>query len=233
MRNLSLSQKIIAGILIILVVALGVVWARLDATVESNIEQIASATLGTDTRIEKLRLGLLDGQMEIGEVTINNPKGFKTPYFMKAKHLELKIKPATLLGEIIEIQAFKVNALDVNIEQRFINNNLLEIWNSLQQHVDGTAQRREDKTGKKLKLTFDFITVKNIFANVILSPLDTNTKTLNFEISNLELKEITQAKFQAILTSEFIKNLVSEILMSIVEQGKNSFPNQLPEILIK
>jgi hypothetical protein len=49
MRNLSLPQKIIAGISIILIVALSVVWTRLEATVDSNIEQIASATLGTDT----------------------------------------------------------------------------------------------------------------------------------------------------------------------------------------
>ncbi|MGK7950880.1 MAG: hypothetical protein AB4368_19390 [Xenococcaceae cyanobacterium] len=233
MRNLSLLQKIIAGILIIIVVALAVVWTRLDATVESNIEQIASATLGTDTRIEKLRLGLIDGQMEIDEVNINNPKGFKTPYFMKAQQLELEIKPATLLGKIIEIQAFKVNAIDINIEQRFINNNLLEIWTNLQQQVERMERMREDKTDKKLKLTFNYITVKNVLANIILSPLDTNTKPLSFEISNLELKEITSDEFQAILTSEFINNLVSQILISIIEQGQNSFPNQLPEILIK
>jgi len=226
MGNLSGLQKIIAGFAIALLVAVAIVWARSGATIAGHIEDVARETLGVETRIENLQVGLWDGKMNVEKMTVNNFDGFTTPYLLQARGLELQIKPATLLADTVEVEQFAIKNIAVNIEQRFIHNNLWQLWQKLQ-----SSDRGREKSGKKLKLTFDAIGVNDSTVNVSLSPTGLTSKTVTFQIPPWELQDISPEKLQTMRTGEFIRQFISGILKTIVSQGKDKMPDRLSEIL--
>ena len=212
---MRLWRKVIVGILIGVVFALSISWLMLDRIVQTSIENGASSALGVEAHIDRLKLDLFDGHLQIDGMTIDNPKGFNSPFLAKANQFDLKLKPSSLMSSTIELQKFELKNIEINLEQNFINNNIVAIKNNLAQ-TEVDRKDRGDRGEKKLKA--DHVSIGSISANVYLAPLGGVVKPQVFQISGIELNGITDQNSEGIVMGELVSKIISAIFAATVKQ---------------
>jgi len=187
----------------------------LDRIVQTSIENGASSALGVEAHIDRLKLDLFDGHLQIDGMTIDNPKGFNSPFLVKANQFDLKIKPSTLMSSMIELQKFELKNIEINIEQNFINNNVVAIKNNLAQ-TEVDRKDRGDRGEKKLKA--DHVSIRSISANVYLAPLGGVVKPQVFQISGIELNNLTDQNSGGVVMGELVSKITSAVFAATVKQ---------------
>lgn len=212
-------RKIIIGILLGSAIALVIAWFSLDRIMQWGIEQNASTALGVPAHMHKLKLNLPAGTVGIDTLTIDNPNGFSTPYLLQVNSFGVKLKPMSLIEETIEIQTIELDGLEINVEQKFANNNILTVGEKLQQR-SGEQAKQGDRGEKKVKA--GYISIENVKANVKLSALGQTLANTSVQIPRIELKDIGADNAQGVLLSEFMRKLLGEIFTAVTNQVKVS-----------
>lgn len=222
---MKLWQKVIAGLVLGFAIALITTWLMLDRIVQNRIESEASSALGVPAHIEKLKLDLFDGHLDINGMTIDNPEGFNAPFLIKIDKFELKLITSSLNSPTLDIQKFDLNGLEVNIEQKFINSNVAIIGKNLSRSKTD-RESQGDRNEKKLKA--DRISISNISTNFFFSPLGGVVKPQVFTLPSLELKNLTSENAQGVVLSELVSKIVAEMFAAIAKQISSSFPKFAP-----
>jgi uncharacterized protein involved in outer membrane biogenesis len=209
------------GILLGIAIALTLAWFSLDRMVQFGIEQNVTTALGVPTRIDKLRLSLSEGKIAIENLTVENPDGFNTPYLLKVNSLVVQMKLISLISDTVEIQRVELDGLDVNVEQKFANSNILAVGAKLQKQRD--EQGKQGDRGEK-KVKADYVLIKNVSANVKLSGLGQLFNASTVQVPTIELKDVGTDNVQGLLLSDFMRKLVVETFAAVANQVKASLP---------
>jgi uncharacterized protein involved in outer membrane biogenesis len=215
-------RKITIGFLLGGAIALVIAWFSLGNIMQWGIEQNASSALGVPTHIGKLNLNLAGGTVGIEALTIDNPNGFSTPYLIKVSSFGVKLKPMSLIGETIEVQTVELDGLEINVEQKLANNNILTVGEKLQQR-SGEQAKQGDRGEKKVKA--GYVSIKNVKANVQLSAFGQAISN-SIQVPPIELKDIGSDNAQGVVLSEFMRKLVGEIVTAVTNQVKASLPQK-------
>lgn len=233
-KNWLTIAGIVGGVLIVLAAIINVTLSRLDSALENYLENIVISTLGVQAEIQSLSLDKFRGNLLVNNLTINNPDNFSTPHVIKIDQVNIDVTPRSLLTDVVEINNFAINHIDVNIEQRLLNNNILTIINNLKSTQPSEprtpSETAEEKSQTKLKLNFDVIDVQNTKVNVTLAPLGF-ARNLDFQLPNLRLTNVSSDDFEEILTSDFIREVVQDIFESIIRDGGEKIPEILQEAI--
>jgi uncharacterized protein involved in outer membrane biogenesis len=216
-------RKITIGILLGSAIALVIAWFSLGNIMQWGIEQNASSALGVATHIGKLNLNLAGGTVGIDTLTIDNPNGFSTPYLINVSSFGVKLKPMSLIAETIEIQTVELDGLEINVEQKLANNNILTVGEKLQQR-SGEQAKQGDRGEKKVKA--GYVSIKNVKANVRLSAFGQAIANTSVQVPSIELKDIGSDNAQGVLMSEFMRKLLGEIFTAVTNQVKASLPHK-------
>ncbi|MGI0497737.1 AsmA family protein [Limnospira platensis CENA597] len=233
-KNWLTIAGIVGGVLIVLAAIINVTLSRVDGELQNYLENIVSSTLGVQAEIQSLSLDKFRGDLRVNNLTINNPDNFSTPHVIKIYQVDIDVTPRSLLTDVVEINNFAINFIDVNIEQRLLNNNILTIINNLKSTQPSEprtpSETPEEKSQTKLKLNFDVIDVQNTKVNVTLAPLGF-VQVLDFQLPNLRLTNVSSDDFEEILTSDFIREVVQDIFESIIRDGGEKIPEILQEAI--
>lgn len=214
-------KQILVGILLGSVIALLIGWFSLGYILKSGIEQSASASLGVPMRIEQLNLNLAAGKVGIKALTVSNPDGFTTPYILKIGSSDVQMHLMSLFNSTLEIQKLELNGLEVTVEQKFANSNILTIAQKLQQR-QSESKGQGDRSEKKVKA--EYVLVKDIKANVKLSGFGSAINAATIEVPSIELKDVGADNPQGVLFSEFLRKVVGEIFTAVVDHAKSALP---------
>lgn len=233
-KNLLTIAGIVGGVLIVLAAIINVTLSRLDSSLKNYLENIVSSTLEVKAEIQSLSLDKFRGNLLVNNLKINNPDNFSTPHVIKIDQVDIDVTPRSLLTDVVEINNFAINHIDVNIEQRLLNNNILTIINNLKSTQPSEprtpSETAEEKSQTKLKLNFDVIDVQNTKVNVTLAPLGL-ASSIDFQLPNLRLTNVSSDDFEEIMTSDFIREVVQDIFESIIRYGGEKIPEILQEAI--
>jgi uncharacterized protein involved in outer membrane biogenesis len=206
------------GIFLASIVALGAAWWSLDGLVENAIVRETSKALGVNVKIKNLQLNPFNGQLAIAQITINNPPGFATNYFMQLDDIKLKMHPLSSLGEVVKIDEFKLQQVALNIEQQLNRNNGTEIASYWQQNQPPSEQRDR---GKKFQV--NQVAIDRAMATVTGSYLLVANRW-NFAVNNIQLQEVTPEKAPGLVLSELSRKLVLAIVGALFEANRDRIP---------
>lgn len=233
-KNLLTIAGIVGGVLIVLAAIINVTLSRLDSSLKNYLENIVSSTLEVKAEIQSLSLDKFRGNLLVNNLKINNPDNLSTPHVIKIDQVDIDVTPRSLLTDVVEINNFAINHIDVNIEQRLLNNNILTIINNLKSTQPSEprtpSETAEEKSQTKLKLNFDVIDVQNTKVNVTLAPLGL-ASSIDFQLPNLRLTNVSSDDFEEIMTSDFIREVVQDIFESIIRYGGEKIPEILQEAI--
>lgn len=116
-------------------------WGRiLGKTVEGAIETYDQSVLGVDVNIEDLRLNPCTGVMEVTDMVINNPEGYKSEYLLKAGKVLLDLnmcKLACSCGKKVVVDKLIFKDVDVIYEKAWTTSNVNQIIDHL--HAQGAS----------------------------------------------------------------------------------------------
>jgi hypothetical protein len=117
----------IAAIAICAIGAVVYVATQLDAFVADAIENYGRATTGTDVSVGGLDIALTEGRGNVANVTIDNPKGFDTRYFLRVNDVDLSLDLGSLGAAVPIVREVVVNGAHLNAEQRGDETNVTEL----------------------------------------------------------------------------------------------------------
>ncbi len=216
-------------ILIILVIAtLFIALTMLDSIAKTSIEKGATYALDVKTTLDKIHIGLLTGQIDMNNLTIDNPSEFKSRHLMKINELDVEIKPASLFSDTIHIRKFILDGLDVNIDQKLTANNVSVILNNIKRLSSKEEQEDKQKTGETQegkKIFVNTITVNNVVAHF---NLDANlaSKNITVKIPTIVLKDVS-SEDSPIVIRQLVMKLIPAILIEIIKQSKGLAPDDI------
>ncbi|MDY7012149.1 MAG: hypothetical protein SVX43_00895, partial [Cyanobacteriota bacterium] len=192
-----------------------------------NLKRTMSTTLGVYPQIERLHYQLLEGQLTVEGLTLNNPEGFVTPYFMQASRLHLKMNPLSLLSNKTELQEFSIETIDVNIEQKLTRNNAFTILSNARKQRKDALQANAiggQKTFKLERMTIDNVTTDlNLAFGLQENPLSVDLP----DMQAVQLENLTPENIQGVVLGDLIDRVVSGIMKKILVESQIEIPENI------
>jgi len=117
-------KKLLIGVVVLLVVAVGGVIFYLDSLVKGGIEVVGSEVLGVEVRVGGVSLSPLSGQGSISGLTIANPEGFDSPYAFELGEVALQLDIGSLRSDVIEITSVAIDTPRITYETDIRTDNI-------------------------------------------------------------------------------------------------------------
>ena len=126
-----MGKRILIGVIAVIVIAAaGVTWLVMtkgNEFVASAIERYGGAATGTSVRVGSVELALTQGRGDVKDLTIGNPTGYSSSYFLKVDDIKLAIDLGSLGGRAPVVKEALVDAAHLNVEQHGQTTNLMDI----------------------------------------------------------------------------------------------------------
>jgi hypothetical protein len=126
-----MAKRILVGLIaVVVLVAAGITWLVMtkgDQFVASAIETYGSAATGTSVRVGSVELAMTQGRGDVKELTIGNPPGYSTSYFLKIDDIKLALDLGSLASRAPVVKEVLVDAAHLNAEQHGQTTNLTDL----------------------------------------------------------------------------------------------------------
>lgn len=143
-------KKAIKFVLFILIVLVFSVVLFNSWFVKNSINTVGPQVLGVPVSVEKVRTFLLMGRINIKNLVIGNPDGFKTDNLFKLNELVIRFKPQSLLTGTIIINEISVISPEVTYEMSMGGSNIGALQERLAGDKKEEPKEEEEKPGKKI-----------------------------------------------------------------------------------
>jgi hypothetical protein len=126
-----MGKRILVGLIAIVVIAAaGVTWLVMtkgNQFVASAIETYGGAATGTSVSVGSVELALTQGRGDVKGLTIGNPPGYSSSYFLKVADITLTLDLSSLAGRVPVVKEAVVEAAHLNAEQHGQATNLTDL----------------------------------------------------------------------------------------------------------
>jgi len=215
----------IAGIVVLVLVALGVVlWLTIDSVAKTGIERGGTYALGVATKVDSVNLSPLKGEMRINGLTVANPEGFATPHVMKAGRIEVGLRLGSLLGDTIEVNRFEVEELDMNIEQKLGSSNVSALLDNIKAKSPAAEKKEEPKEAGGRKVKVERILIRNTVAHTQVLPIGGKATTLDVKLPEIVMDNVTSDNAGGVAVPELMRRLFPAVLAAVVDKAKGAIP---------
>ncbi|NLX59816.1 MAG: hypothetical protein GXY74_12090 [Phycisphaerae bacterium] len=219
--------RFVLVVVAVLAVAVGAAWYFIDSLAKKGIEEGGTYALRVPTTVESVNLSLLKGSMTMDGLTVANPEGYETPHLIKSGRFDLQVDPGTVFGETVHVKGFRLNGLDLNIEQKGLGKtNVSQIMDNLKRFQGADADTAEQEPGGK-KVAVDEIVIENVVAHVQLLPVGGKASTVKVEVPKIVLKDVTSDNAKGVAISELIARVLPAILNQVLQQSGGLIPDDL------
>jgi hypothetical protein len=116
MRPSSFVVRGAFALVLLLALALGALWWRMDALAERAIERGGSEALGVRTELRSLLLRPFSGRLSLRGLEIANPPGYAGS-FLVVDEAEGRLDVATLRREVIEVEEVTLHGVTLTLEE--------------------------------------------------------------------------------------------------------------------
>jgi len=113
--------------------------------VKLAIESVDRILLGVDVEIGAARLSICQGFVNLANVVVQNPDGYKTPYLLSVGKVVVKLAMCKLLcslGKVVEIEALILSNVDIIFEKSSSSSNVQDLL----KHLEGDKKEANGGT---------------------------------------------------------------------------------------
>ncbi|VAV91028.1 hypothetical protein MNBD_ALPHA02-964 [hydrothermal vent metagenome] len=231
-------KKILIGLLVILLIVGGVVIygaSQSGALIRKAVLDYAPPATGAKVSLDKVDVAILGGSAGISNLTVGNPKGFKSDYAFKVANMAVKIDMASLTGEVIRIKEIRIDGADLIYELGTRGNNISRIQKNIEKYTQSLGLETSESeseakfivdhiyiTGTKVKLATDLLGGKG--AGLTLP--DIHLKNIGTEDKAATAGEVGSAIFGAVnkgLSKVITKDMLNNTLKGVKKKLGNIF----------
>ncbi len=202
MKILSLILKVIAGLVAVIIVAIGVIAITVDPNdYRDEITELVKKETGRDLQIETMSLSFFPHLgLNLENTSLSNAAGFSQQAFLKIDKAQVGAAILPLLSQNLEIDTLTLHGLDLNLEK---NAEGISNWDDLIKKDDEvkTEEKSEDTANpldKLAALNFGGIDIQN--GQVHWNDQQAQ-QTVDLKLSELSTSAITFGEFFNIVLS--------------------------------
>ncbi|PCI34389.1 MAG: hypothetical protein COB54_00935 [Alphaproteobacteria bacterium] len=223
-------KKIFIGFLVIFLVIIGGAFygaSKSGAIIRQAVEDYAPEVTGAPVTLANVNVSLLGGTAGLSDLTVGNPKGFKSEYAFKVGNMAVTIDLDSLLADVIRVKEVRIDGADLIYEIGSKGNNIKKIQKNIEAYSKSMGLEASDDdseakfiveniyiTGTKVKLASDLLGGKG--AGLTLP--DIHLKNIGTEDKAATAGEVGTAVFGAInkslgkvVTKDMLKNTVDDV----------------------
>lgn len=139
-------KKIIIVLFILLSVLAGITfWLlnNIDHLAKNAMIKYGSEMTEAKVRVDQVHIDIKEGLGTISNLTIGNPKGFKTPYALDIKSFTIEVDPLSLTQDVVIIKKINIDSPSIIYEK----NESITNFDALQKNIAHYIALRDEKNG--------------------------------------------------------------------------------------
>lgn len=142
--------KTICWILVILIILVSAIYLFAGQLIQRFAPDFISKITQTETQLGKVDLSLLSGHIELNDLAIGNPKGFKDKNVFQLGKISVDFTPKSLLTNKIIINDVTISGVQVSTELNAKGQtNVTELLNNIQKTTGSTQEKPAEETKKE------------------------------------------------------------------------------------
>ena len=218
------------GIVALIVILVLLVTVFINSIAKSAITTAGTSTLGVDTSLDSISIGLFSGHSSIDGVSVANPKGFDGD-FLDLSEGVLDVNLSSLLGDVIEVRQIALEGLNVQFVQKIDGSNVSRILDNVKGSTsEGSDKPAKDESdpGSSRKFVIDQLKVTNVKVSVAVEPISSATAPSTVTINQIIVKDIGKKNDGADLDQ-----LIAIVVQSVVDAVIKAAPSEIPAIMMQ
>lgn len=223
-RFLKWLVGIVVVLLIVLVIALTVIGGHV---IKIGVEKGGEFALQVPVHLKKASLSLISFKVELKELIVENPEGYKTPSAIEAGRIYVHAPIVQLVRAKPRIETILVEGPVITLEQGAMSSNLVDLMNNVQRFEKGESEDKPAKAEKKIVIG----KIRISDAKVNLSTKISMGKSVPILLPPIELDELGGEDGQGITIAQAMALSLNEIVKSAVSQGGNLMPKDMSKSL--
>lgn len=220
--------KIIAGLIVLAIVAVVALYLSLDKIIKKGVTEAGNHITKTEMTVEKVTVGLFSGQFGFDKFFMGNPEGFSSKFAFKVDKLDVQLDIASVTSDTVHIKHIQIDGAELCFEglkgdnQQKILENIDTFVKSLStgeeapktEEPAAETPETEAKPGKKIII--DLVEITNTQIHLFL---------LGKKIGAMTLPSVTKkdiGKGSAKTTPEAIKEVYESIFKGATKAIESS-----------
>jgi hypothetical protein len=181
---------------------------------------------GTTVQLGSARISPATGGGSIKDLLIGNPEGFSTPKAMSVGRVAVKVKPFSLLGDVVDIEEVVVEQPDFIFETKLTSSNLGTILDNIEKSTGGKAQPKPAGTGGNEADAKDATAEKKVILRHFVlegatATLAVGNTSMRIQLPKLELHDIGVAK-GGVTPAQAAGEIMPQVLKLVIRSAVSS-----------
>jgi uncharacterized protein involved in outer membrane biogenesis len=174
---------VIAAVVLIAIVGGGLyLYFSFSNLVKAGVETYAPRITQTKVTLGGVSVSLFGGSVNIKDLTIGNPTGFKSEQAMSVHRASITVEPRTVLKDVIHIKSIEIDAPQITYEMGQGSNNLSVIQKNIARasETPGTQPpaNKSQAAGPEKKFIIDRLVISDAQATAALTQLGSLAKAV-------------------------------------------------------
>lgn len=223
----------IAGITLgTIVILLLVVLLSLGFIVKHTLTSVGPKVLGAPVKVGMVSVNVFSGVVDIRNLFIGNPEGYKHDRALTVKHIRVDIIPSTLTAKKLVVEEFTLDGVDVYFEPSatMLSNNLSQLNKNVaafsEKFSSGAGQKADENAAEKTetRLQVDDLNLTSIFVNVVASAPGLPSTSAPLPVVPIELDNLGQDE-DGITALNLTAVVLNKLTLGVFASVGNAFPS--------
>lgn len=217
-------KKIVAVVIVVIVALIVAVFVWIDQVAKAGVEGGATYALSVDTELDGMDVGVFSGRVAMAGLTVANPTGFKSPYFLQIGEGRVGVSLGTLMEDKVVLPELILSGLNLNLEHHKGKANYKVIMDNLKKFESGEKKEKapEEKEGKRFVV--QKVVVRDVHVEVEMLAVGGNLTRVPITIEAIELENVGSESDQGIPLAELTNVILKSILTSVVDKAGDVLP---------
>ncbi len=226
----TLFKIVLAGfvLLVLAVVGLVVLGLRMiDSIAVEVIERGGTYALGVETDVEGADVGLLGGTFSMDRLTVGNPEGYPSDWFMEVPSLDVALDTGTVTSDVIVLPTLSLGTVGVTLDGTGGTPNYRVILDNLKRFESGDGgDAPADPSSDGPKFVINSLVIEGAAVKVTnFTGVQQITGDVDVAVERIELKDVGSA--EPLSASELVSLIVKTVMSATVENAGGILPADL------
>jgi len=149
--------KILAGLLVLILVAFGVIFYQLNTLLKEAALQVGPQITGTPVALDTVDIRVFDGSAAISGLSIGNPEGYEQPNIFSLDSVLVEIELPSMLEDVIVIKRIFIQSPEIIYEGSSSSDNFRALLENIAANMPASEENEEESTSAKKIIIDNFV----------------------------------------------------------------------------
>lgn len=193
----------------------------LDDIAKSTLEYSGEAVAGVPTTVSGVALSVVRGTLHIDGLTIGNPDGFDTPYFVALRSSSCEFSLGNLFADHVVVPRLTIEGVDLYLENSERGENYRVILDHMKT-AEHRGSERTEQAGKRFVIRE--LLIRGIVAHTDVSVAGKKLTEVELKIDEIRLRDVGSDTDGGAVASELMGTIVIATLEAVIRSGHEILP---------